>query len=93
METNNDISFMTSNQEFFATNNITIEKGDIVQILRPSSYWNKMQGEVAAVEKRKSDTKTFRYPIVVRFSLVNYSGSNTSNFSPDEVVVIQKKKS
>lgn len=58
-----------------------IEKGSKVQILRKESYWFKKVGTVISVEKSTS----IRYPVVVRFTSVNYSGTNTNNFSLSEL--------
>jgi photosystem I subunit 4 len=40
------------------------------------------------------DKSGIRYPVVVRFENVNYSGTNTNNFAIDElkVVVLTKKQ-
>lgn len=54
-----------------------INKGSIVRIARKESYWYNKTGIVVSVEKDPA----IRYPVVVRFDLVNYSGTNTSNFS------------
>jgi photosystem I subunit 4 len=58
-----------------------IKKGDKVKILRKESYWYNKIGTVINVEK----TENIRYPITIRFQLVNYSGVNTNNFSPQEL--------
>jgi photosystem I subunit 4 len=54
-----------------------IEKGAKVKILRKESYWFNKVGTVVSVEK----STVIRYPVVVRFESVNYSGTNTNNFS------------
>lgn len=59
-----------------------VEKGSKVRILRKESYWFNQIGTVISVEK---DT-AIRYPVVVRFTSVNYSGTNTNNFSLSELV-------
>ena len=58
-----------------------VEKGAKVRILRKESYWFNKIGTVISVEK----DSVIRYPVVVRFESVNYSGTNTNNFSLTEV--------
>jgi photosystem I subunit 4 len=41
-------------------------------------------GTVVSVEK----SEIIRYPVVVRFDSVNYSGTNTNNFSLTEIVAV-----
>lgn len=60
-----------------------ISKGSKVRILRKESYWFNDTGTVILVEKTGST-----YPILVRFTKVNYSGTNTSNFKADELVIL-----
>ena len=62
-----------------------VDRGDTVRILRKESYWFNQTGNVASVDKAK-----IRYPVVVRFDNVNYSGTNTNNFAVDELVVVEK---
>jgi photosystem I subunit 4 len=59
-----------------------IAKGSKVRILRKESYWFNKVGVVLSVEK----SSVIRYPVVVRFEAVNYSGTNTNNFSLAELV-------
>ena len=63
-----------------------VNRGDTVRILRPESYWFNQVGNVATVDK-----SGIRYPVVVRFENVNYSGTNTNNFAIDELVVVESK--
>ena len=59
-----------------------IKKGTKVQIRRKESYWFNKVGVVVSVEK----SSVIRYPVVVRFESVNYSGTNTNNFSLSELI-------
>ena len=58
-----------------------VVKGDKVRILRKESYWYNQIGNVISVEK----SAAIRYPVVVRFESVNYIGTNTNNFSLQEL--------
>ncbi len=62
-----------------------VDRNNTVRILRKESYWFNQTGTVASVDKSK-----VRYPVVVRFENVNYSGTNTNNFAIDELVVVEK---
>lgn len=59
-----------------------VKKGSKVRVLRKESYWFNKIGIVVSVEK----STAIRYPVVVRFESVNYSGTNTNNFSLGELV-------
>jgi photosystem I subunit 4 len=58
-----------------------VKKGSKVRILRKESYWYNKIGVVVSVEKAPA----IRYPVVIRFDSVNYSGTNTNNFSLEEI--------
>ena len=62
-----------------------VAKGSKVRILRKESYWFNKIGVVVSVEK----SSVIRYPVVVRFESVNYSGTNTNNFSLAELTEVQ----
>ena len=64
-----------------------VNRGATVRILRKESYWFNQTGTVATV-----DQSGIRYPVVVRFVSVNYSGTNTNNFALDELVEVETKK-
>ena len=65
-----------------------VTKGSKVRILRKESYWFNKIGVVISVEK----STIIRYPVVVRFESVNYSGTNTNNFSLAELVDLSEEK-
>ena len=58
-----------------------VEKWSKVRILRKESYWFNQVGTVVSIEK----DSVIRYPVVVRFTSVNYSGTNTNNFALSEL--------
>ena len=62
-----------------------VSKGSKVRILRKESYWFNKVGVVVSVEK----SEVIRYPAVVRFESVNYSGTNTNNFSLAELDTVK----
>ena len=61
-----------------------VQKGSKVRILRKESYWYNKVGIVVSVEK----SSVIRYPVVIRFEAVNYSGTNTNNFSLQEIIAV-----
>lgn len=62
-----------------------MEKGAKVKLLRKESYWFNEVGTIVTVDK-----SAVRYPVLVRFEKVNYSGTNSSNFALDELEEVKK---
>jgi photosystem I subunit 4 len=64
-----------------------VDRGSVVRVMRPESYWFQECGTVATVAKGGD-----RYPVVVRFEKVNYAGVATNNFAVDELVEVSAPK-
>ena len=58
-----------------------IKKGSKVRILRRESYWYQDVGTVVKVDK------DIKYPVLVRFTKETYSGVNSNNFAPSELIL------
>jgi len=61
-----------------------VSRGSKVRILRKESYWFNQVGIIATI-----DQSGIRYPAVVRFENVNYSGTNTNNFALNELIEVE----
>ena len=61
-----------------------VKKGSKVKILRKESYWYNKVGTVLSMDTNEA----IRYPVVVRFEAINYSGTNTNNFSLEEIAEV-----
>lgn len=64
-----------------------VNRGEKVRILRTESYWFNQVGTVVTI-----DQSGIRYPALVRFENVNYSGTNTNNFALDELESLVEEK-
>ena len=64
-----------------------VKRNEKVKILRKESYWYNQVGTAVTV-----DASGVRYPVLVRFDNVNYSGTNTNNFALDELVSAEPEK-
>ena len=63
-----------------------VSRGSKVRILRKESYWFNEIGTVATI-----DQSGIRYPALVRFTSVNYAGTNSNNFALDELKAVDEE--
>ena len=63
-----------------------VSRGSQVRILRKESYWFNQIGTVATIDQSR-----IRYPALVRFTNVNYAGTNSNNFALDELKEVIEK--
>lgn len=61
-----------------------MEKGNLVRSLRKESYWYNEVGTIVTIDKSGG-----KYPILVRFTKVNYSNTNSTNFSAEELQLVK----
>lgn len=64
-----------------------MEKGSKVRNLRKESYWFNEIGTIVTIDKSGG-----KYPALVKFAKVNYSGTASTNFNLDELQEIKKKQ-
>jgi photosystem I subunit 4 len=61
-----------------------MQKNSKVKNLRKESYWYNEVGTIISIDK-----SGIKYPILVRFIKVNYSGTNSTNLNFDELEEIK----